>query len=104
MIGVTELRNGTVYEDEGNMYIVLSYEHIKMGRGSANIKVKVKNIKNVTNVEIHGHFLRCNVQGSIDELLSVLAKAKPISLISRKPSLEELFLSLYDDGKINDHA
>ena len=46
MIGVTELRNGTVYEDEGNMYIVLSYEHIKMGRGSANIKVKVKNIKN----------------------------------------------------------
>lgn len=65
---------------------------------------QVKNIKNVTNVEIHGHFLRCNVQGSIDELLSVLAKAKPISLISRKPSLEELFLSLYDDGKINDHA
>lgn len=46
MIGVTELRNGTVYEDEGNVFIVLSYEHIKMGRGSANIKVKVKNVKN----------------------------------------------------------
>lgn len=34
------------YEDEGQIFIVLSYEHIKMGRGSANIKVKVKNVKN----------------------------------------------------------
>jgi elongation factor P len=46
MIGVTELRNGTVYEDQGQIFIVLSYEHIKMGRGSANIKVKVKNVRN----------------------------------------------------------
>ncbi len=45
MIGVTELRAGTIFEDQGNIYQVLSYEHIKMGRGSANIKVKVKNIK-----------------------------------------------------------
>ncbi|MBP9719005.1 MAG: elongation factor P [Candidatus Levybacteria bacterium] len=46
MIGVTELRNGSVYEDQGDILIVLSYEHIKMGRGSANIKVKVKNVRN----------------------------------------------------------
>ena len=46
MIGVTELRNGSVYEDQGQIFIVLSYEHIKMGRGSANIKVKVKNVRN----------------------------------------------------------
>ncbi len=45
MIGVTELRSGTIFEDQGNIYQVLSYEHIKMGRGSANIKVKVKNIR-----------------------------------------------------------
>lgn len=58
----------------------------------------VKSIKNVSNVEVHGHFLRCNVQGPVDELLTVLAKSKPISLLSRKPSLEELFLSLYDNA------
>jgi elongation factor P len=46
MIGVTELRNGSVYEDQGQIFIVISYEHIKMGRGSANIKVKVKNVRN----------------------------------------------------------
>lgn len=56
----------------------------------------VKHIKNVSNVEVHDHFLRCNVQGSITELMTVIAKAKPISFLSRKPSLEELFLALYD--------
>lgn len=56
---------------------------------------RVDKIKGVSNVESHGHFLRCNVTGSIDELLAVLAKAKPISLLSRKPSLEELFLAIY---------
>ncbi len=45
MIGVTELRAGTIFEDQGNIFQVLSYEHIKMGRGSANIKVRVKNIR-----------------------------------------------------------
>jgi len=45
MISVTELRAGTTYQEDGNFFTVLSYEHIKMGRGSANIKVKVKNVK-----------------------------------------------------------
>lgn len=45
MISVTELRAGTAYQEDGQFFAVLSYEHIKMGRGSANIKVKVKNLK-----------------------------------------------------------
>jgi elongation factor P len=45
MIGVTDLRAGTTYQEDGTYLVVLSYEHIKMGRGSANIKVKVRNIK-----------------------------------------------------------
>lgn len=56
----------------------------------------VKKIKNVSKVEVHDHFLRCNVNGSIDELLATVSKAKPISFLSRKPSLEELFLAIYD--------
>lgn len=58
----------------------------------------VNNIKNVTSVEVRDHFLRCNVHGPVDDLLTVLAKAKPISLLSRKPSLEELFLALYENS------
>lgn len=45
MISVTDLRSSTIFEDQGKIYQVLSYEHIKMGRGSANIKVKVKDVR-----------------------------------------------------------
>ena len=51
MISVTELRSGTAYEEDGQFFTVLSYEHIKMGRGSANIKVKVKNLKTGTIID-----------------------------------------------------
>lgn len=51
MISVTELRAGTIFEDKGQVYKVLSYQHIKMGRGSANIKVKVKNVKSGSTTE-----------------------------------------------------
>jgi len=51
MIGVQELRAGIIYEEDGNLLQVLSYEHIKMGRGSANIKVKVKNLRSGSTTE-----------------------------------------------------
>lgn len=59
----------------------------------------VSHIQNISNVEIKGNYLRCNVNGSVDELLLVAAKAKPLSFLSRKPSLEELFLALYDGDR-----
>lgn len=51
MIGVQELRAGTIFEENGSLLQVLSYEHIKMGRGSANIKVKVKNLRSGSTTE-----------------------------------------------------
>lgn len=51
MINVTELRAGTVFEDQGVYFLVLSYEHIKMGRGSGTVKVKVRNMGNGSTVE-----------------------------------------------------
>ena len=59
----------------------------------------VSHIKNVSNIEVTATHLRCNVNGDIDELLRVMANAKPLSFLSRKPSLEELFLALYDGAK-----
>jgi len=51
MIVVTDLRAGIIFEENGNLLQVLSYEHIKMGRGSANIKVKVKNLRSGATTE-----------------------------------------------------
>lgn len=50
MISVTELRAGTVFEDRGEYFLVLIYEHIKMGRGGGMIKVKVRNLTNGSTI------------------------------------------------------
>lgn len=61
----------------------------------------VAHLKNVSNVRVAGHQLTCQVTGSVAELLAALAAAKPHTLLSREPSLEELFLSVYggDEGQ-----
>ncbi|HVT00789.1 MAG TPA: elongation factor P [Patescibacteria group bacterium] len=61
MISVNELRAGTTYEEDGNIFKVLSFEHIKMGRGSANIKVKVKNLRSGASTE-KGYINNANVK------------------------------------------
>ncbi len=60
----------------------------------------VDQIKGVSNVKVLGSHLSCQVQGPIDPLLAVLAKHHPKTLLSREPSLEELFLSLYGDEAV----
>lgn len=55
----------------------------------------VAKLKGVSDVKVAGHQLTCQVHGPIDELLTALAAAHPKTLLSREPSLEELFLSLY---------
>lgn len=44
-LNVTDLRNGTFFREGQGIFQVLSYDHVKMGRGSGNVKVKVKNLK-----------------------------------------------------------
>ena len=45
MINVNQLRNGKAFELDGEPLLVLKYEFTKMGRGTGNVKVKVKNLK-----------------------------------------------------------
>jgi ABC-2 type transport system ATP-binding protein len=62
---------------------------------------KLNHLKNVKNIHATSHQVTCQVQGDIAPLLAVLSAAKPQTLLSREPSLEELFLSLYGEEKIN---
>jgi elongation factor P len=43
-IAVTDLRAGACFFHQGKIYRVIAYKHTKLGRGQANIKVKVKNL------------------------------------------------------------
>jgi ABC-2 type transport system ATP-binding protein len=50
-------------------------------------------VPGVTGVTVEGTHLRCRVTGSVEPLITVLARAGVRHLVSREPSLEELFLA-----------
>jgi elongation factor P len=45
MIESTEARKGIVIELDGHLYQVTDYQHIKMGRGSAQVRLKLRDIR-----------------------------------------------------------
>lgn len=51
MIGVEQLRKGVVFELDNELYKVLDYEHRKMGRGNATIRVRARNLRSGSTVE-----------------------------------------------------
>jgi ABC-2 type transport system ATP-binding protein len=54
-------------------------------------------VAGVSSVVSNGRVVRCQVQGSIDPLLKALAGVHVNELLSREPTLEELFLAQYGD-------
>ena len=51
MISTSELHKGVVIELDGDLWQILDYHHIKMGRGSAQVRIKFKNVKKGSIVE-----------------------------------------------------
>jgi len=45
MISGSELRKGITIELDGELYQVLDYQHIKMGRGSAQVRLRLRDIR-----------------------------------------------------------
>ncbi len=64
----------------------------------------VDKVAGVSAVRIAGHNLSCQIRGPVDGLLTVLAAAHPKTLLSREPSLEELFLSLYGEQELRNNG
>jgi ABC-2 type transport system ATP-binding protein len=60
-------------------------------------------VPGVSSVTVDGRVVRCHVRGPVAPLLTVLASAHVTELLSREPSLEELFLAQYGDHA-DDHA
>ena len=40
----TDLKTGTIYQENGQPLLVVKYEHVKVSRGGATVKVKTKNL------------------------------------------------------------
>jgi elongation factor P len=51
MVSTGDLRKGIAIELDGDLWQILDYHHIKMGRGSAQVRIKLRNIKRGQTVE-----------------------------------------------------
>ncbi len=61
-------------------------------------------IPGVTAVDVEGNHVRCQVIGSVEPLLGALAASGVHQLLSREPSLEELFLAHYGREPVTNRA
>jgi ABC-2 type transport system ATP-binding protein len=57
----------------------------------------VSRVPGVSDVEVVGNTLRCQVRGPVEPLLRQLSAVGVAHLLSREPSLEELFLAHYGE-------
>ncbi|HVB90859.1 MAG TPA: ABC transporter ATP-binding protein [Acidimicrobiales bacterium] len=57
-------------------------------------------VPGVSGVQVNGRVVRCQVQGAVEPLLKVLANTGVHELLSREPSLEELFLAHYGTATV----
>lgn len=51
MISTGDLKRGITVELDGDLWKILDYSHIKMGRGSAQVRLKMRNVRSGTTVE-----------------------------------------------------
>lgn len=51
MISAGEFRNGVTVEYEGEIFVVLEFQHVKPGKGAAFVRTKIKNLKTGSVVE-----------------------------------------------------
>jgi ABC-2 type transport system ATP-binding protein len=92
---VAILRAGELVET-GTLADMRHFTALSMEATFSGAPPDVSRIPGVTAVEVKGNRLRCQVQGPIEALMKELTVAGVTKLLSREPSLEELFLAYYD--------
>lgn len=51
MISAGDFRNGVTMEYEGNIYVIIEFQHVKPGKGAAFVRTKLKNLKTGAVIE-----------------------------------------------------
>ncbi|MBV7332254.1 elongation factor P [Chloroflexi bacterium TSY] len=51
MAEVQQLRKGNIYEEDNQLWRVIDHQHIKMARGGATVRLKVRNVRTGSTVE-----------------------------------------------------
>lgn len=79
MIDAGELRKGTAIEVDGQLYTVLDFQHIKMGRGSAQVRLRLRDVR-------AGHTIERTFQAG-DRVKQVRLEQKPAQYLYQDGNL-----------------
>jgi ABC-2 type transport system ATP-binding protein len=96
------LRSGRlvhVAEIEELKHIRVHRVEIQFADGSDVPAERLASAPGVDDVTVRGHNVTCTVQGSFDGLLHALSGTHVVDLVSTEPSLEEVFLSFFDEPR-----
>jgi ABC-2 type transport system ATP-binding protein len=53
----------------------------------------------VRDIVLQDNILTCTVVGSLDALVKAAAQFEVVNIISHEPTLEEIFMTYYNEGK-----
>ncbi len=51
MLSASEFRNGITFEYEGEIFVIVEFQHVKPGKGAAFVRAKIKNLVTGSTVE-----------------------------------------------------
>ncbi len=51
MISAGDFRNGVTVEVDGNIFVIVEFQHVKPGKGAAFVRTKLKNLKSGSVIE-----------------------------------------------------
>jgi ABC-2 type transport system ATP-binding protein len=93
---VAMLRHGRVIET-GDLEVLRGLAAVKVEADLFGDVPDLSHVEGVEHVEVDGRTVRCHVTGPMGPLLRVLAEVGVERLMTREPSLEELFMAHYED-------
>ena len=79
MIDTGEIRRGTTVEIDGKLYQIIDFHHIKVGRGSAQVRMKLRDLR-------EGHTIERVVQAGTKFILARLER-RPMQYLYRDGDL-----------------
>ena len=50
-ININDIKNGMTVKIDGNLYMILEFQHVKPGKGPAFVRIKLKNLKTGSTID-----------------------------------------------------
>jgi ABC-2 type transport system ATP-binding protein len=83
------------------LHEIRSYQ-VEIEFGAMPPAAQLRTATGVEQVEVDGNRVTCTVRGSFDSFLAAIAGHPVLKLVSHEPSLEEIFLTYYQEHPVQE--